>query len=131
MAIYSYEEAFGASDQTTGAMRKAIGQWFALYYGKTDQQGDPCQRVAYTVVSKLVRTVFGEYQVTAQEPFVGEILNRLEEVTRQAVELSLVGGECYIKPCLGKTGFFFTLIPRNNVLIFGSEVFRAKTTTPC
>lgn len=121
MAIYSYEEAFGAADQTTGAMRKAIGQWFALYYGKTDDKSDPCQRVAYTVVSKLVRTVFGEYQVTSDEPFVGEILKKLNDVARQAVELSLVGGECYVKPCLGKTGFFFTLIPRNNVLIFGRD----------
>ena len=69
MAIYNYEEAFGAWDQTSRSMRRAIGDWFSLYYGSgkgTDR--DPCQRVAYTVVSKLVRAVFGEYQVTCDDP---------------------------------------------------------------
>ncbi len=119
MGIYSYEEAFGAGDQTSTAMRNAIRQWFQLYYGHSN--GDPCQRVAYGVVSKLVRTVFGEYQAVSGDPFVSNILNELEKTARQAVELSLVGGECYLKPCLTQTGFSFTLIPRDSVLIFGRD----------
>jgi hypothetical protein len=59
MDIYSCQEAFGASDKTTSAMRDAIGQWFSLYYRSGVENGeDPCQRIAYTVVSKLVRTAF-------------------------------------------------------------------------
>jgi len=119
MAIYNYEEAFGAGDKTSPAMRKAVKDWFRLYYGESD--GDPCQRVAYAVVSKLVRTVFGEYQAVAGDSFSQAVLEQLNQKARQAVELSLVGGECYIKPCPEKAGFSFALIPRGNVLIFGRE----------
>ena len=35
------------------------------------------------------------------------------------VQLALVGGACYIKPCPTETGFDFALVPRNQVLIFG------------
>ena len=122
MAIYSYEEAFGASDITTRAMRNAIESWFRLYYGTGGNENtDPCQRVAYSVVNKLVRTVFGEYQPTGADPFTAEILRGLTEKARQAMEMSLVGGECFLKPCPGKAGFSFTLIPRNNVLVFGRD----------
>ena len=120
MGIYSYEEAFGAADRTGSAMRKAIANWFDLYYGKS-QGGDPCQRIPYTVVSKIVRTVFGEYSATAPDPFWQGVLDRLQPVARQAMELTLVGGSCFIKPCPDGTGFSFTLIPRNNVLIFGTD----------
>lgn len=122
MAIYSYEEAFGASDITTRAMRKAIDTWFRLYYGSPlDEEGDGCQRVAYSVVSKLVRTVFGEYQTDADDSLALQVLERIGEKARAAMELSLVGGECYMKPCPEKAGFSFTLIPRNNVLIFARD----------
>lgn len=122
MAIYNYEEAFGAWDQTSRIMRQAINQWFKLYYGSTKTgDSEPCQRVAYTVVSKLVRTVFGEYQASCEDAFIQKLLNELQNTARQAMELSLVGGECYLKPCPGTAGFSFTLIPRNNVLIFGRD----------
>lgn len=122
MKIYSYEEAFGAGDQTSRAMRQAIAQWFDLYYGTQGEENtDPCQRIAYAVVSKLVRTAFGEYQAESSQPFTREIIKELNQIARQAVQLSLVGGECYLKPCPGKAGFFFTLIPRNQVLIFARD----------
>lgn len=122
MGIYSYEEAFGSADLTTRAMRSAIAQWNRLYYGEGSQSaGDTCQRVAYTVVSKLVRTVFGEYQTGAKDPTVRALLSAIDRKARQAVELSLVGGECYIKPCPTADGFTFTLIPRSNALIFGRD----------
>lgn len=122
MAIYNYEEAFGAADQTSREMRRAVDVWFRLYYGAPGaDQGDSCQRVAYAVVNKLVRTVFGEYQAVSPEPFAQEILNHLQQQARQAMELSMIGGCCYLKPCPGKAGFSFALIPRNNVLIFGRD----------
>lgn len=120
MGIYSYEEAFGEADKTSRLMRQAIGQWFDAYYGKGENPGDdPCQRVAYAVVSKLVRTVFGEYQTASEDAFCRQALKSLNQKARQALEMSLVGGECYIKPCPERAGFSFTLIPRTNVLIFG------------
>ena len=122
MAIYGYEEAFGSPDQTSRKMRKAIDQWFSLYYGDTaGENSDPCQRVAYTVVNKLVRTVFGEYQAASTEEFTRQLLEELNQKARQAMELSLVGGECYIKPYPTGAGFSFTLVPRSNVLVFGRD----------
>ena len=120
MGIYSYEEAFGCADKTSQPMRQAIAEWFAAYYGREADAGDdPCQRVAYAVVSKLVRTVFGEYRSASEDAFCRKVLKRLDQKARQAMEMSLVGGECYIKPCPGDGEFQFHLIPRNHVLIFG------------
>ena len=119
MSIYNYEEAFGAYDKTSRAMRTAIDTWFSMYYDDTsNEQSDSCQKIAYTVVNKLVRTVFGEYRFLTSDPVVTKILQALDPVRKEAVQLALLGGECYIKPCIESDGFSFMRIPRNNVLIF-------------
>ena len=122
MSIYNYEQAFGAWDKTSGAMRRAIGRWFGMYYhGTATDAVDPCQRIPYTVVNKLVKAVFGEYKATANAPLGQNILKNLDEKKRLAMQLALVGGTCYIKPCPVGVGFSFTLVPRNRVLIFGTD----------
>lgn len=122
MSIYDYEGAFESGDITSKAMRNAVEDWFSLYYQQDEpQDSDPCQRIAYTVVNKIVKTVFGEYKVSANSPVAAQWLTRLDKKRKEALQLALVGGECYIKPCPGDNGFSFTLIPRNNVLIFGKD----------
>ena len=119
MNIYSYEEAFGAWDKTTRAMREAIGNWFSLYYRqKETKEADPCQRVAYAIVSKLTKTVFGEYNATAPEAFGKKVIAAMDKTRKEAVQLAMIGGECYLKPYPEGEGFGFTLIPRNRILIF-------------
>lgn len=119
MDRYEYEAAFGAWDRTTDAMRAAIAEWFHLYYRAAPERGeDPCQRIAYTVVNKLVRTVFSEYKASAGDPFTAGVLSALDEKRREAVLLALIGGECGIKPCPSGGGFTFTLVPRRNMLVF-------------
>ena len=122
MRIYDYEAAFGAGDKTSRAMRDAIDGWFRLYYD-TDAttRSDPCQRVAYTVVNKLVKTVFGEYKASSDSPFGAALLHRIEPLARSTVQLALIGGECYLKPCPETDGFSFTLISRQDVLIFARD----------
>ena len=122
MSIYNYEEAFGTWDKTGKAMRAAIQDWFWLYY-QTDatEQSDPCQRIAYTVVNKIVKTVFGEYKASARDPAVLAVLESLDKKRKEALQLALIGGECYLKPCPGAEGFTFMTVPRNNVLIFGRD----------
>ena len=52
MDLYHYQQAFGAADKTSRPMRKAIKDWFGLYYQQQPDNGtDPCQRIAYTVVN--------------------------------------------------------------------------------
>ena len=116
MSIYDYESAFGTEDKTSSVMRKAIEEWFSLYYGQTD--GDPSQRIAYTVVSRLVKTVFGEYLVAADTDFAKMVAAAIAPYRFQALQMMLVGGECFLKPNLEPDGFTFTLIPRNNILVF-------------
>lgn len=122
MSIYNYEQAFGVPDKTSGAMRKAIERWFGMYYDSSaTDSADTCQRIPYTVVNKLVKSVFGEYKATADTPLGQNILKNLDEKKRLAMQLALVGGSCYIKPCPVGAGFSFTLVPRNRVLIFGTD----------
>ena len=122
MSIYDYEQAFGALDKTSKAMRNAIQRWFAMYYdGTATDSADTCQRIPYTVVNKLVKAVFGEYKATAETPLGQSILKNLDEKKRLAMQLALVGGSCYLNPCPVGTGFSFAVVPRNQVLIFGVD----------
>lgn len=122
MNLYDYQQAFGAADRTSRPMRKAVKDWFGLYYQQQPEQGsDPCQRVAYTVVNKLMKTVFSEYRVSSDHPFVRQVIDRLNEVKKEALQLALVGGECYIKPLPTRDGFRFTVMPRDNALIFARD----------
>lgn len=122
MSIYDYEAAFGAADKTTKAMREAVSDWFSLYYqSESTTKADPCQRIAYTLVNKLVKAMFGEYSAAAEEPAARLLVGRLDGLKEQAVQLALVGGACYLKPYPMNGQLRFTLVPRNNLLIFGRD----------
>lgn len=122
MNIYDYQAAFGGADITTRAMRTAMEHWNKLYYQQpaTDET-DPCQRIAYTLVTKLCRAVFAEYAATARDPVAAGWLRALDQKKSQAMQLALAGGECYLKPYPNGTGFSYTLIPRSNMLIFARD----------
>lgn len=122
MNIYDYQQAFGTADKTGSAMRKALQGWFAAYYeAAATKESDPCQRIAYTVVSKIVKAVFSEYRASAADKAAAQAVSRLEEKKKEALQLALVGGECYIKPWVCNDGFQFTLIPRDRALIFARD----------
>ena len=128
MKIEQCQEAFGAWDKTSRAMSGGVQEWFRLYYRDKPIDGeDPCQRIAYTVVSKLVRAVFSEYAVRTDDPFTRQALAALDTVKETAVQLALVGGESYIKPWVDGSGFRFTVIPRDHILIFGRDAAGAPT----
>lgn len=121
MTIYDYEGAFGMADRTSSAMRQAIENWKALYYGTEVEGEDPCQRLAYTIVTKLCKAAFGEYKAFAQQDAAKAVLEALEIVRQRAFSIALVEGECYLKPCPEPTGFSIAVIPGGNVLIFGQN----------
>ena len=128
MNITSYQAAFGAVDKTGSEMRKAVEEWFDLYYRNRVTDGeDPCQRIACTVVSKLVRAVFAEYQASSDDPATGQLLSALNGHRQTAMQLALVGGECYLKPWVqgGKVGF--TPVARNRALIFARDALGEPT----
>lgn len=119
---YGYEDAFGAKDSTSAEMRSAIEEWFRLYYNReATPQEDPCQRIAYTIVNKLTKTSFGEYSATCEDEYAKAILTALDSRKRKAMQLALIGGEAWLKPFPTATGMAFSVIPRNNVLVFGRD----------
>ncbi len=119
---YSYEDAFQAKDCTSQAMREAVAEWFRLYYERqSTEEFDPCQRIAYTIVNKLTKTAFGEYQATGGDNFVQGTLDDLDGVRKKAMQLALVGGEAWLKPVPAGDGFTFSVVSRDNTLIFGRD----------
>ncbi|MDY4166975.1 MAG: hypothetical protein SOY27_05725 [Fournierella sp.] len=121
--ICSFAQAYpGARDCTTAAMNAAIEDWFRLYFDRevTDEE-DPCQRLPYTVVSKLSRSCFAEYRAAADggEPFVAGVLAGLDGVRRKAMQLALIGGEAWLKPVPGPGSFGFSVMRRDMVTVLG------------
>lgn len=121
--ICSFAQAYpGARDCTTAAMNAAIEDWFRLYFDRevTDEE-DPCQRLPYTVVSKLSRSCFAEYRAAADggEPFVAGVLAGLDRVRRKAMQLALIGGEAWLKPVPVAGGFGFSVMRRDMVTVLG------------
>lgn len=116
----NYADAFRAADRTSEAMRRAIDDWFNLYYVDTPSNDeDPCQQIAYTIVRKLAKTTFSEYGATSEDDYVLKVLESLDEKKHEAVEQGLIGGECLLKPIpVGKKGWRWMVIPRTNVLVF-------------
>ena len=132
MDIYDLEAAFGAADVTSEAMRQAISQWFSAYYDQeSTDTADPCQRVAYTVVGKLIKTVFGEYTASCDSAWGQQLLAALEPVKEEAVQLALVGGECYLRPVLQQGRLAFLTVPRDRILIFKRDLQGAPTDVGC
>lgn len=128
MEILNYESAFGAEDVSSEKMRTAVEDWFRLYYRDTGENGqNPCQRIAYTVVSKLVRWVFAEYKTSAKGEFARAVLKNLDDCRVAAVQLALIGGESYIKPVFTGKGFSFVAVPRSRILVFGRDALGEPT----
>lgn len=122
MTNTDYEKAFGAQDVTSEAMQTARQNWLQLYYNTAaTKEKDPCQRIAYTVVQKLVRSVFAEYGASCDSEFYSGILRCLDGVRSPAVQQALIAGECCIKPVPKNDGFQFAIVPRQNLLVFGRD----------
>lgn len=98
----------GYGECASAAMRQGVREWYRLYFEEGAREGyDPCLRLPYTIVRKLVSAVFAEYGGC-------EGLDGLE---REAVSHALIGGESYLKPV--DKGWI--VIPRTNILVLGRD----------
>ena len=121
-SAYSYSDAFKALDKTSAAMRTAIQEWFDLYYQNAPtKEEDPCQQIPYTIVRKLTKTAFCEYDATSSDEYASSVLKSLDKDTRdKAMQMALIGGECLLKPVpLVKEGRWrWTVVDRAHLLVF-------------
>lgn len=114
-----YQEAFGAEDCSSSAMKRAVDKWFALYYGTESSAGlDHCLRLPYTVVRKLLRGVFAEYAAKGGDSRTQAVLDALPY--GEAMELALIGGECYLKPVY-QGRWQWRTVPRGSILVFARD----------
>jgi len=122
--IYNFEQAFGVKDITSRAMKAAIQDWAALYYDQeTTEREDPCQRIPVTIVAKLTKTAFSEYEATAAKhsDYITSILGALYDCRKKAMQQALIGGCCYLKPIFGPSGLSFSVISRGNYIALGRD----------
>lgn len=118
----AYAAAFQATDITSDEMQKAIIHWFDLYFrNKRTKEEDPCQRIAYTVVRKLTKTVFSEYTTITDDAFAKDVMYALGVRRSEAMQAALIGGESLLKPIPGANGIRFSVVSRQNVLVFGRD----------
>lgn len=117
--LTSYEAAFQSVDVTSSDMKAAVKDWNNLYYLQVaTKKEDPCQQIPYTIVRKLTKAVLSEYTASSKDSFATQVLDSLWLAAPDALQESLIGGMCYLKPVPGKKGFTFAVIPRDNYLAF-------------
>lgn len=101
---HRYQDAFGAEDGSSPAMRRGVLRWLQLYFGDRED----CLRLPYTIVRKLTRAVLCEYQA---QGFAAAL------PAKEAMELALIAGECYLRP--GEAGW--QAISRGDILVFARD----------
>lgn len=121
-SVDSYRDAFKANDITSDWMKKAIGDWFDLYFARVPtEKEDPCQQIPFTIVRKLTKAAFAEYEASGKDDFTQAVLDALDAKKQDAMQMTLIGGESLLKPIPAKTGFRFAVVNRANLLVFGRD----------
>ena len=117
-----YEAAFRAVDTTSTEMKEAIRKWYDLYFqAVSNENTDSCQKVPYTIVRKLTKTAFSEYTASSKDVFVSSVLDALNRKKEYTMQMALIGGECGLKPVPTGDGFRFSIVSRNNILVFARD----------
>lgn len=126
--VHTFEQAFGVKDITSSAMNTAIRDWFDLYFGlNTPKDEDPCQRIPVTVVNKLTKTAFSEFDAAPAKnsggsDYVANIIAGLGKVRKQGMQQALIGGVAYLKPLLHVNGGIdFNVVSRLNLLVLARD----------
>ncbi len=124
--IANMEQAFRAKDTTTPAMRDAVRTWVHLYFlAERTKDADPALRLPVTIVNKLYKTVFSEYTIRNQKDsdFFKAILRNLRKVQKKAMQMTLIGGEAFIKPVISPNGIDFAIVRRDNFVPFARDLY--------
>lgn len=126
------KDLFCQPDIASSEMQQAILGWIAEYFRrKPDKDGDPCQRLPYTIVHKLEKGMFAEYssnildrEATAKGAWQAANLAALDKVRGEAMQWMLIAGEAWLKPVPerqadGGVAFRPQLIRRDAAVVLG------------
>lgn len=126
--VKTAEEAFRVKSVTTHAMNQAIKEWYDLYYDDTaTETSDPSQRLPVSIVSKLTKTTFSEYNAAPVDPegekgeYIAEILTALGRCRKKAIQQAFIGGRCYLKPNYHEHGLSFAVVNRLSYLVLAQD----------
>lgn len=124
--LQSIEQAFGAKDMTSAKMKNAISSWFDAYLDDDPERDEDCgQRLPVLIVNKLYKTVFSECAVSVSgghEQFLAPLLDRITRLRKRAVQLELIGGECFLKPIVVNNSLDFMLVRRDAFIPFARDL---------
>ena len=104
-AVENIEEALGMTDATSSAMKHAIAEWYAAWYGRVPTKTeDPCQRLPYAIVNKLCKATFGEYDSglqhtdSAKGKYLDCVRSAFDACKTSFMTQAMIGGEAWAKP---------------------------------
>lgn len=113
-------EVFHKKEITTTEMRNKVDDWYNMYLSKQVPSGeDDHLRLPYTVVNKLYKAIFAEYEAESDNEVVQAILDALNEHKKRAMQQSLIAGEAWLKPYFEGDKIRFNVVTRDNVVVFG------------
>lgn len=119
--ISGFEQAFNTKDITSSEMKTAVQDCFNLYFGVESPKEDNCQRIPALIVSKLYKTTFSEYTVNADGDFSNNVISKLGEIKKKAMQFMLVGGSVLLKPVPNGNGFYFLPVRRDCFIPLGRD----------
>ena len=119
----------GLKDISTADMQAAVREWFELFFLREPKgEEDPSQRIPYTIINKLTKACFAEYDSRFTEQTAGKTawLDRqrslIDDTQGSVMQWTMVGGECFLKPAPdGAGGLAYRVVRRDcyNVLARG------------
>ena len=128
-AVENIEEALGMTDATSSAMKHAIAEWYAAWYGRAPTKTeDPCQRLPYAIVNKLCKATFGEYDSglqhtdSAKGKYLDRVRNTFDACKTSFMTQAMIGGEAWAKPVPMPDGrLTWQIVGRDSIIILGRD----------
>lgn len=128
-AVENIEEALGMTDATSSAMKHAIAEWYAAWYGRAPTKTeDPCQRLPYAIVNKLCKATFGEYDSglqhtdSAKAKYLDGVRSTFDACKTSFMTQAMIGGEAWAKPVPMPDGrLTWQIVGRDSVIILGRD----------
>lgn len=128
-AVENIEEALGMTDATSSAMKHAIAEWYAAWYGRVPTKTeDPCQRLPYAIVNKLCKATFGEYDSglqhtdSAKGKYLDCVRSAFDACKTSFMTQAMIGGEAWAKPVPMPDGrLTWQIVGRDSVIILGRD----------